>query len=191
MLNTIKRVGNNWDYIHDNYQYARVVFFNEFMGVKSTSLKDIEFTPIYNDDVTIDRIKKFYASCIGKDWNINMTDFKKKYENLVELVLYDDNIIILKFLREKYYELFNIKKGFPNYGPEEFFAPYSLKLTLEYITFKEEKNLSSIKLIFGTYIEDTLMITKVISSDLTIETEPFAPPDYIIILNKDDKNKKK
>ena len=190
MLKTIKRVGDDWDYIHDNYQYARVVFFNEFMGVNSITLKDIEFFPIYNEEVSIDGIKKFYSNCIDEGWSMNMTDFKNNYENLVELVLYDNTLIILKFQKEKYYKLFNIRKGYPNYEQEELFAPYSFKLILEYTTFEGEKKESSIKLIFGTYIEDTLMITRVISSQLTIETEPFTPPDYIIkLLNKNNEKK--
>ena len=66
---------------------------------------------------------------------MNMKDFEENYKNLVNLVLFHDYLLIIKFEREKYYKLFNIEKGQPDSGPENLFAPYSLELSLEYITF--------------------------------------------------------
>ena len=134
MLNIIKHVGNDWNYLHDNYQYARINFFNEDMKVKTATLKDIEFTPIFEGDVTIDKIRSFYKNCIKENWNMDIEDFEKNYKNLVELVLFHDYLLIIKFEREKYYKLFNIEKGEPDSGPENLFAPFSLKLSLEYVT---------------------------------------------------------
>ena len=191
MMENIKQVGNDWNYLHDNYQYTRITFFNEYMHVSDVSLKDITFRPIFDSDVTIEKIKSFYKDCINENWSMDLNNFQKNYEGLVELILYDNCLILLKFEREKYYKLFNIEKGYSDFGTEMLFAPYSLKLVLEYTTFSNKSEKASIEFIFGNYVEDALVVRKVISDLLTIETKPFLFPDYIIILlNKENKIKK-
>ena len=191
MMENIKQVGNDWNYLHDNYQYTRITFFNEYMHVSDVSLKDIIFRPIFNSDVTIEKIKSFYKDCINENWSMDLNNFQKNYEGLVELTLYDNCLILLKFEREKYYKLFNIEKGYSDFGTEMLFIPYSLKLVLEYTTFSNKLEKASIEFIFGNYVEDALVVRKVISDLLTIETKPFLFPDYIIILlNKENKIKK-
>lgn len=191
MLETIERVGNNWNYLHDNYQYTRITFFNEYMNVKSVSLKDINFTVLFDGETTIDKIKTFFKDGMNENWNMDMNNFKNNYENLVELVLYDECLIMLKFQKEKYYKLFNIKKG-PRYmGTEELFAPFSLSLTIEYTNFSDKTEKDVIEFIFRNYIDDFLVIRTVISKLLTIRTEPFLTPDYIILLDNEEENKDK
>ena len=191
MMENIKQVGNDWNYLHDNYQYTRITFFNEYMHVSDVSLKDIIFRPIFDSDVTIEKIKSFYKDCINENWSMDLNNFQKNYEGLVELTLYDNCLILLKFEREKYYKLFNIEKGYSDFGTEMLFVPYSLKLVLEYTTFSNKLEKASIEFIFGNYVEDALVVRKVISDLLTIETKPFLFPDYIIILlNKENKMKK-
>ena len=191
MLDKIEHVGNDWNYLHDNYQYTRITFFNEYMKVKSVSLKDIGFTVLYEEEPTIDKIKTFFQDGIKENWNMDMKNFKNNYENLVELVLYDDCLIMLKFKKEKYYNLFNIEKGHFFMGIEELFAPFSLSLTIEYTTFSDKTEKDVIEFVFKNYIEDFLVIRKVISGLLTIRTEPFLAPDYIILLANDEENKVK
>ena len=136
-MENIKQVGNDWNYLHDNYQYTRITFFNEYMHVSDVSLKDIIFRPIFDSDVTIEKIKSFYKDCINENWSMDLNNFQKNYEGLVELTLYDNCLILLKFEREKYYKLFNIEKGYSDFGTEMLFVPYSLKLVLEYTTFSK------------------------------------------------------
>lgn len=191
MINTIKHVGNDWNYLHDNYQYARINYFNEDMKVQSVTLKDIEFNPIFESEVTIDNIRSFYKTCIKENWNMVIKDFKENYRNLVELVLFDDYLLIIKFDREKYYKLFNIAKGQPDSGPENLFAPYYLKLSLEYITYAGKTEKETIEFIFKNYIEDFLVVRKVISNLLIIVTETFSAPDYIIAFISEEEKKNK
>ena len=196
MMETIKKVGDNWEYLHDNYQYARVKFFKNYMKVKKVTLKDIEFHPLYDSEITLDAIKSFYKTCIDEKWNMDIKDFKKKYESLVELVLYDECLVMLKFERKKYYELFNIEKGYEDPfenllsdGNERLFIHYFLKLKLEYTTLSDKTEIENIEFIFKNYIEDFLVARKIISNNLTIRTEPFVIPNYIILLkNNGEKN---
>ena len=188
MLDTIERVGNDWNYLHDNSQYARIIFFNEYMKVKSVSLKDINFTALYDEDVTIDKIKSFFKDGINENWNMDMKDFKNNYKNLVELVLYDENLIMLKFKKEKYYKLFDLKKSPLYKGTEVLFAPFSLSLTIEYTTFSDKTEKDVIEFLFKNYIDDFLVIRTVISKLLTIRTEPFLAPNYIILLENEEEN---
>ena len=199
MLEKIQRVENNWIYLHDNSQYAQVTFNNKnYIKVKQVILKGIEFYPLFDSEITIDRIKNFYKECINDKWNMDIKDFKKKYESLVDLVLFGDWMIILKFEKKKYYEFFHIEKGYEDPrenlfsdGNERLFAPYSLKLELEYTTFSDKTEKESIEFIFKNYIDDFLVARKIISNNLTIKTEPFIFPSYIIILkNNDEKNVK-
>ena len=81
-MNKIKHVGNDWNYLHDNYQYARINFFNDDMKVKTATLKDIKFNPIFEGEVTIDKIRSFYKDCIKENWNMNMKDFEENYKIL-------------------------------------------------------------------------------------------------------------
>ena len=191
MLDSIKKVEDNWDYLYNNYDYARINFYNEYMQVKSVELKNLDFTPLYNDDyITIDKIKKFYEGCLNENWNMDLENFKENYKNLIELTLYDDTMLIIKFQKEKYYKFFNINKGYADFGTEKFFFPYSFKLEFKYTTFDDKKENASIQLVFGSYVDDTLILNKVISHQLTIKTEPLCLPDYIILLlNKDNKTK--
>ena len=187
MINTIKRVKRDWNYLYEkNYKYAKVTFFNKIMDVKTVTLKEIEFTPLFNGDVTIERIKKFYVESIDEKWNMKIENFNKDYENLVELVLYSEYLIILKFEKQKYYNFFNIKKGYYEFGIEKLFIPYLLKLSLEYTTNDDKIENGSVKLIFGSYINDTLIISKVISNGITLKTDSFNLPDFNLILNKDE-----
>ena len=190
-MNKIKHVGNDWNYLHDNYQYARINFFNDDMKVKTTTLKDIKFNPIFEGEVTIDKIRSFYKDCIKENWNMNMKDFEENYKNLVNFVLFHDYLLIIKFEKEKYYKLFNIEKGQPDSGPETLFAPYSLELSLEYITFSGKVVNDTIEFIFRNYVKDFLIVRTVISDLLTIVTEPFCVPDYIIAFNSEEEKKSK
>ena len=45
MINTIKRAKRDWNYIEENYKYAKINFFYAYMDVKNVSLTDIEFSP--------------------------------------------------------------------------------------------------------------------------------------------------
>ena len=190
-MDKIKNVGNDWNYLHDNYQYARVTFITDYMNVKSVSLKDVKFSVKYDGDVTIDKIKDFFKGCINEDWKMDLKDFQKNYEGLVELVLYDDCLIVVKFEKEKYYKLFNIEKGNSEFEKlEKLFAPYSLELTLEYTTLNGKTEEEAIEFIFKNYIDDFLVVRKVISDLLTIRTEPFQSPYYVIILKEEDNKNK-
>jgi len=198
MLEKIEKVGDNYEYLHENYQYARVTFFKDYMNVKQVILKGIEFYPLFDREITLDEIKSFYKACINEKWNMDIKDFKKRYENLVDLVLYDNCLIMLKFERKKYYEFFNIEKGYTDPldnlfsdGNERLFAPYSLKLELEYTTLSDKTEKENMEFIFKNYIDDFLVVKKIISNHLTIRTEPLCIPDYIILLkNNDEKNLK-
>jgi hypothetical protein len=99
----------------------------------------------------------------------------------------------IKIWKKKYYEFFHIEKGYEDPrenlfsdGNERLFAPYSLKLELEYTTFSDKTEKESIEFIFKNYIDDFLVARKIISNNLTIKTEPFIFPSYIIILKNDD-----
>ena len=198
MLEKIEKVGDNYEYLHENYQYAKVIFFKDYMNVKQVILKGIEFYPLFDREITFDEIKSFYKACINEKWNMDIKDFKKRYENLVDLVLYDNCLIMLKFERKKYYEFFNIEKGYTDPldnlfsdGNERLFAPYSLKLELEYTTLSDKTEKENMEFIFKNYIDDFLVVKKIISNHLTIRTEPLCIPDYIILLkNNDEKNLK-
>ena len=198
MLEKIEKVGDNYEYLHENYQYARVTFFKDYMNVKQVILKGIEFYPLFDREITLDEIKSFYKACINEKWNMDIKDFKKRYENLVDLVLYDNCLIMLKFERKKYYEFFNIEKGYTDPldnlfsdDNERLFAPYSLKLELEYTTLSDKTEKENMEFIFKNYIDDFLVVKKIISNHLTIRTEPLCIPDYIILLkNNDEKNLK-
>ena len=198
MLEKIEKVGDNYEYLHENYQYAKVTFFKDYMNVKQVILKGIEFYPLFDREITLDEIKSFYKACINEKWNMDIKDFKKRYENLVDLVLYDNCLIMLKFERKKYYEFFNIEKGYTDPldnlfsdGNERLFAPYSLKLELEYTTLSDKTEKENMEFIFKNYIDDFLVVKKIISNHLTIRTEPLCIPDYIILLkNNDEKNLK-
>ena len=185
----IKHVKGNWSYLKQYMDFAKVTLYNEFMHVKAVSLKKIEFTPIFNDEVTIDKIKEFYFGRIDKNWSTDIKDFKERYKNLVEVILYCDSIIILKFEREKYLNFFNIKEGYLNFNTERLFAPYLLKVELEYTTAKDKVVPATIEFRFNDYVDDALIISKLTSRLLTIETKGFCAPDYVVILrNKYDTN---
>ena len=120
---------------------------------------------------------------------MDIKDFKKRYKELVEVILYCNSIIYLKFEREKYLKFFNIKEGYMNFNTERLFAPYLLKVELEYTTAKDKVVPSTIEFRFNDYVNDTLIISKLTSRLLTIETKGFCAPDYVVILrNKYDTN---
>ena len=182
MLEKIKRVKEDWDYLYeDQFGMAKVIFYNKTMNVKSVTLKDIEFESIFEEEITMDKIKKFFKDGIKEKWEIDMNDFKKRYENLVELIFYDDYIIILQFKKEKYYEFFNIKKGYEDIAFEKLLAPYSLKLTLEYTNLEDKTGTAMVKLIFTHYKNDGLILNKFISKELTLNTKPLIIPEYCLI----------
>ena len=52
------------------------------MKVKTATLKDIKFNPIFEGEVTIDKIRSFYKDCIKENWNMNMKDFEENYKIL-------------------------------------------------------------------------------------------------------------
>ena len=182
MLEKIKRVKEDWNYLNEEQFYmAKVIFYDKAMNVKSISLKAVEFESIFEEDITIDKIKKFFKDGIKEKWEIDMNDFKKRYENLVELIFYDDYIIILLFKKEKYYEFFNIEKGYEDIAFEKLLAPYSLKLTLEYTNLEDKTGTATVKLIFTHYKDDGLILNKFISKELTLNTKPLIIPEYSLI----------
>ena len=187
----IKYVGRNRDYLNENSRFAKVIFFNEYMGVKKVSLKNFKFSVVLNDKDTIDKTKECYRASIAKNLNMD-EDFQNKYKDLVELILYNDYLIILKFSKKNYLKFLNIKKGYMNYNETELlFAPYLLEIELEYTTYEDKELQSTIELTFDSYSEDTLIISKVCSEPLTIDAKKFSIPDYVIICrNHDDKKNK-
>ena len=101
----IKYVGRNRDYLNENSRFAKVIFFNEYMGVKKVSLKNFKFS-VTNDKDTIDKTKECYRASIAKNLNMDIEDFQHKYKDLVELILYNDYLIILKFSKKKLFKIF-------------------------------------------------------------------------------------
>ena len=179
MLEKIKRVKEDLNYLYEeNYNKAKVIFNNRTMNVKSVSLKAVEFESIFEEEITKDKIKNFFKGGIKEKWEIDMNNFKQRYENLVELIFYDDYIIILLFKKEKYYEFFNIEKGYEDIAFEKLLAPYSLKLTLEYTNLEDKTGTATVKLIFTHYKDDGLILNKFISNELTLNTKPLIIPDY-------------
>jgi len=182
MLEKIKRVKEDLNYLYEeNYNKAKVIFNNRTMNVKSVSLKAVEFESIFEEEITKDKIKNFFKGGIKEKWEIDMNNFKQRYENLVELIFYDDYIIILLFKKEKYYEFFNIEKGYEDIAFEKLLAPYSLKLTLEYTNLEDKTGTATVKLIFTHYKDDGLILNKFISNELTLNTKPLIIPDYSLI----------
>ena len=182
MLEKIKRVKEDLNYLYEeNYNKAKVIFNNRTMNVKSVSLKAVEFESIFEEEITKDKIKNFFKGGIKEKWEIDMNNFKQRYENLVELIFYDDYIIILLFKKEKYYEFFNIEKGYEDIAFEKLLAPYSLKLTLEYTNLEDKTGTATVKLIFTHYKDDGLILNKFISKELTLNTKPLIIPDYSLI----------
>ena len=182
MLEKIKRVKEDLNYLYEeNYNKAKVIFNNRTMNVKSMSLKAIEFESIFEEEITKDKIKNFFKGGIKEKWEIDMNNFKQRYENLVELIFYDDYIIILLFKKEKYYEFFNIEKGYEDIAFEKLLAPYSLKLTLEYTNLEDKTGTATVKLIFTHYKDDGLILNKFISKELTLNTKPLIIPEYSLI----------
>ena len=84
------------------------------MDVKNVSLTDIEFSPLFNDDVTIEKIKKFYIESIDEKWNMKIENFNKDYENLLELILYDQYSVIQKFEKKNIIIFLILKKDILN-----------------------------------------------------------------------------
>ena len=84
------------------------------MDVKNVSLTDIEFSPLFNDDETIEKIKKFYIESIDEKWNMKIENFNKDYENLLELILYDQYSVIQKFEKKNIIIFLILKKDILN-----------------------------------------------------------------------------
>ena len=65
MLEKIKRVKEDLNYLYEEqFNQAKVIFYNKTMNVKSVSLKAIEFESIFEEEITKDMIKKFFKGGI-------------------------------------------------------------------------------------------------------------------------------
>ena len=160
------------------------------MDVKSAELTDLEFYPIFENNLTEDSIKDFYKENIDGNWKINFDEFKSKYSELVEPILYADFLILLKFEKKKYADFFNIKKKPVNFALERLFAPFVLKLCLKLINLEDQEIETKVELTFKYYSNDALIVNKLDSKDLILD-DPFTFHDYVLVLPKDTNNGKK
>ena len=164
--------------------YSEIMFDKYTLKFRNIILENIEVNPLCDTEPTVKEIKKFYKSSLEDD--SNMDNFLESYKKLIEIAFPRNGLILLKFNKKKYYDLFKIKEAFNMSGVELLFIPFIVSLDFKYITLNNEEKKTNIKLKYNRYYEDVLLISECSSKNLKIDSEPLYLGDNFIIL-KDEK----